>query len=198
MLSCWVNECVKQLSGAVLFCLALGLFHSCKAPDKGPPVLGSIDTAAIAADTAMQLAMENSYEFSQTLVAGTELVYDVVAWGTPRSGRIAFIRRGGDNRPDTLLSEGRLGTVRQIFITDLDADKQPEVIAFTSVADSLYVIGCETRGVPMRLLVTNMQQSAREGKFQYNGSGEIELYEGAGQIIMRNNRLEYRSKVKKP
>ncbi len=101
---------------------------SCQSPRDKTPVLGDLDSSAIAIDTNMQKGFESSYEFHKTLVVSTHLVYDVVAYGGPASsGEFAILRRGADNKADTVMKDFRNGMIADAFLADSNGNKKEEI-----------------------------------------------------------------------
>jgi hypothetical protein len=89
---------------------------SCQNNQNQIPVVGSFDSSAIALDTVMQKGFESSYEFHKTLTVNEKLVFDVVAYGGPASkGEFAILRRGADNKSDTVMKEIRDGVIADAF-----------------------------------------------------------------------------------
>ncbi len=111
---------------SVVYCLLS--FSSCNQSQNQIPVVGEIDSVAIASDTAMQLGLESSYEFHKTLVVNENLVYDVVGFGGPASsGEFAILRRGGDNKADTVMKQQREGIIADAFLADSNRNNKQEV-----------------------------------------------------------------------
>lgn len=101
------------------FCCGLILvffsFSSCRQNSDTTPVLGNMDSTAIAADTALQLGLESSYEFHKTIVVHKNLAYDITAYGGPASfGEFAIMKRGADNITDTVIKETRNGKITDV------------------------------------------------------------------------------------
>lgn len=106
----------------------LWCFTSCQNGQNKIPVVGELDTAAIAIDTIMQKGFESSYEFHKTLTVNPNLVYDVVAYGGPASkGEYAIMRRGADNKSDTVQKGNRDGIIADAFLADSNKNNKPEV-----------------------------------------------------------------------
>ena len=139
---------MKRFSGLLSFVLFLLLLvcslSSCHSNKHQPPEVGSIDTAAIAADTTMQLGLEGSYEVHHTIVIHPNLVYDILASGTASKGDYTIIRRSENNQSDTLARGEREGKVIgftnskgknggdeiQIYLEKTDSNKTPYAIAW--------------------------------------------------------------------
>ena len=99
-----------------VFCF---LFSACNQNQIQIPVVGNLDSSAIALDTTMQKGIESSYEYSKTLTVNEKLVYDVRAFGGPASqGEFAILRRGADNKSDTVVKEKRDGIIADAFLND--------------------------------------------------------------------------------
>ncbi len=95
------------------------LLVSCQNNSNQIPVVGSIDYAAIAIDTLMQKGFESSYEFHKTLTVHEKLVYDVVGYGGSSSqGEFSIIKRGADNKADTVVKGTRDGFIVDAIATD--------------------------------------------------------------------------------
>ncbi|MFM2307734.1 MAG: hypothetical protein RLZZ367_2403 [Bacteroidota bacterium] len=112
---------------------------SCSSGNKDKtPVLGHLDTLAIAMDTTMQLGFESSYEFHKTLTVTDTLVYDVIAFGGPATkGEVAILRRGAANKTDTVFKDVRTGIIADTWLADSNNNKKPEVyIAIKGAADN--------------------------------------------------------------
>ena len=119
---------------SIIYCLS-----SCSSGNKDKtPVLGHLDTAAVAMDTAMQLGLESSYEFHKALIVNDTLVYDVIAFGGPASkGEVAILRRGATNKADTVFKDVRTGIIADTWLADSNSNKKQEVyIAIKNAADS--------------------------------------------------------------
>lgn len=105
-------------------------------PTDNTPVLGEFDSTSIAGDTVMQAAIESSYEYNNSLNIGTHEVYDVVASGAPAHGELWVIHRDAQNLRDTIIKTPRTGIVVSSYLTDLNKNKQPEVIVVLQNRDS--------------------------------------------------------------
>ncbi len=101
------------------------------------PETGSIDSTAIAQDTSMQTAIESSYEYHKTLNASEKLVYDIIAYGgSATKGQYAIIRRGFDNKPDTIAQGERKGIIVNTFLADLNKNSDEDIYIILQSADS--------------------------------------------------------------
>lgn len=123
-----------KLQAAIFLLLCVALF-SCNPNNNTQPQFGTLDTQAIAADTTMQLAMESSYEFHKTLNLNSNEVIDAVAWGAPKQGEYALMFRDTLGS-DTIAKTMRNGRVKDCWLTDLNANGKPEVIAIIQTTDS--------------------------------------------------------------
>lgn len=135
-------SCLLSVAGCLLGVACF--LSSCHSNSNQPPVVGSIDTAAIASDTAMQLGLESSYEVHHTMVINPNLVYDLLASGTATKGEYIIIRRGEKNQSDTLARGERFGKVIgftnspgknggdqiQIYLQKTDSSKAAYAIAW--------------------------------------------------------------------
>lgn len=120
------------------------LMTSCQSNNHQPPVVGSLDTAAIASDTLMQLGMESSYEVHHSIVIHPNLVYDILSSGTASKGDYIIIRRGEKNQSDTVARGERIGKVVgfsnskgkaggdeiQIYLENTDSSRSKHFIAW--------------------------------------------------------------------
>lgn len=110
----------------LVFCFLF--FVSCQNNSNQIPVLGSLDSAAIAIDTVMQKGFESSYEFHKTLTVHEKLVYDVVGYGGSASaGEYAILRRGADNKTDTVMKGKRDGIIADAFLADSNNNRREEI-----------------------------------------------------------------------
>ena len=101
---------------------------SCQGNQNQIPVVGSLDSSAIAIDTIMQKEFESSYEFHKTLTVHEKLVYDVVGYGGSASaGEYAILRRGADNKADTVMKGARDGIIAEAFVADSNQNKREEI-----------------------------------------------------------------------
>lgn len=101
---------------------------SCNQNINQPPVVGSLDSVAIATDTTMQKGFESSYEFHKTLTVHEKLVYDVVGYGGSASnGEYAILRRGADNKTDTVVKGIRNGVIADAFLADSNKNHRQEI-----------------------------------------------------------------------
>ena len=94
---------------------------SCQSNSNKIPVVGSLDTL-------MQKGFESSYEFHKTLTVHEKLVYDVVGFGGSSSaGEYAILRRGADNKTDTVTKGVRNGIIAETFLADSNKNSKEEV-----------------------------------------------------------------------
>ena len=111
---------------SLVFCSLF--FVSCRHRSDNIPVLGDLDSSAIAIDTVMQKGFESSYEFHKTLTVNERLVYDVVGYGGSSSdGEFAILRRGADNKADTVMKGKREGIIADAFLADSNKNQREEV-----------------------------------------------------------------------
>jgi hypothetical protein len=116
-----MKTCLFLLS--IVYCLS-----SCNQHSNQIPIVGSFDSSAIAMDTVMQKGFESSYEFHKTLTVHEKLVYDVVGYGGSSSqGEYAILRRGADNKTDTVMKGARNGIIADAFLADSNNNKREEV-----------------------------------------------------------------------
>ena len=123
----------------IVFISSIVLCSCNQNPKSETPIVetGGIDSAAIAEDTAMQKSIDNSYEFATTVTISPTLVYDIRAFGgTASKGAFAIIKRGADNKPDTVEQGERQGKIVNAFAADLNNDKLTEIYMVTQSVDS--------------------------------------------------------------
>lgn len=98
--------------------LTTSLFlFSCNQNNTAPTEFGTVDSLAVAADTSMQLGIESSYEFHKTLVASDTLVYDIVGYGgNATKGELAVLKRGANNKADTVFKQTREGMISDVAL----------------------------------------------------------------------------------
>lgn len=114
--------CLLFLS-SIIYCLS-----SCNQHSNPIPTVGSLDSSAIAIDTIMQKGFESSYEFHKTLTVHEKLVYDVVGYGGSSSnGEYAILRRGSDNKADTVMKGKREGIIADAYVADSNNNKREEI-----------------------------------------------------------------------
>ncbi len=119
---------VKLVGDFVVMLFGCIVLTSCSQNQKNIPTVGNLDTVAIALDTAMQLGFENSYEFHKTLVVHQNLVFDIIGFGgTATSGEYAILRRGADNKPDTVTKGTREGMIVDAYLADSNKNNREEV-----------------------------------------------------------------------
>jgi hypothetical protein len=126
---------MKTLS--LLILVAASLLSSCNQNKNQVPVVGDLDSAAIARDTAMQMGFESSYEYHKTLVANQQLVYDVVGYGGSASnGEFAILRRAANNKADTVVKQPRRGVIADAYLGGDNASREEIYVVIRNPADS--------------------------------------------------------------
>ena len=118
-----------QAAIIILISLILTACNQNKPAESQIPVVGeAVDSAAIAQDTFGQKSLEASYEYAQTVIVNPKLVYDIRAYGGPAShGEYAILRRGADNKTDTVVMAERFGTIVNTFTADLNHNGKEEI-----------------------------------------------------------------------
>jgi hypothetical protein len=115
--------------------------------DKTPFVGEAVDSVAIANDTVQQENIEGSYEYAQTIIVSPKLVYDVRGYGGPASyGEYCILRRGADNKPDTVAHGERSGIIVNAFAADLNSNLKEEIYLImrkTNPGASCHIVGYE-------------------------------------------------------
>ncbi len=105
-----------RFSWLLILFVSLFLF-SCNQSSTNASEFGTLDSLAVAADTSMQLGIESSYEFHKTLVASDTLVYDVVGYGgNATKGELAVLKRGANNKADTVFKQAREGMISDVAL----------------------------------------------------------------------------------
>ncbi|HLP49499.1 MAG TPA: hypothetical protein VK154_01380 [Chitinophagales bacterium] len=108
---------------------------ACTSNKDKTPVLGNFDSLAIAMDTTLQLGLESSYEFHKTLNVNDTLVYDVVGYGgSAAKGEYAILRRGADNKTDTVQKGVREGYIAETFLADSNRNGAQEIYVIVKAA----------------------------------------------------------------
>lgn len=133
--------CLRAFSGvrstvAIVIFFVLFLASCNNQPKDTRPVVGEFDSTAIAEDTTMQLGLEQSYEFNKTLQVNKNVVYDVIAWGTPSKGKLCFVYRNEKGAVDTVAEMDRLGMVKDCWVSDMNGNGVVEVMAVLQNNDS--------------------------------------------------------------
>lgn len=172
------RELEGMRSKVAFFFIAVLCLTSCNnEPKDTRPVVGEFDSTAIAADTVMQIGLEQSYEFNKTLTVNKNVVYDVIAWGTPTQGKLCFVYRNEKGVLDTVLETNRLGLVKDCWVSDMNDNGNTEVIAVLQNNDSQKlqtIIGVE---VDAQRNVTDLKfeaQFPKEVVAKYKGNDKIE------------------------
>jgi hypothetical protein len=166
--------------------ISCAIFLSCKQskPEDKIVVVGeNIDSAAIATDTTQQIAIDNSYEFFKSIPVSGNLVYDVIAYGGPRSeGEYAIIRRNTAGT-DTVAHNVRYGTIADVYVADLNKNNLPELYVIFQSADSL------KKETPAVYEMDNYGKSINIKTTGYNKAEKAENYRGHDSIYIQNEAL---------
>lgn len=127
-----------------LYIIVITFFLSaCNGPSDKTPVYGTVDTSAIAADTTIQKAIENTYEYHNTIVMSPKLVYDVLGVGKSKArGEYLVIKRFNEGERDTLIRRERRGPILKTFVADIDGNKNNEIYLVTDTGN-LILFGVE-------------------------------------------------------
>lgn len=181
-----------------LLLMAATILSACDQKSNQPAMIGGIDTVAIAGDTTMQLGIEASYEFHKTFSLNQNEVFDIVAYGHPTKGEIAIIFRNVEGINDTVAKAERTGIVKGCWLTDLNKNKQPEIIiALQSYDTSKYekLVGFEMNkeksATPIKFNIDLLQQYVQE----YRGKDTM-YYEPQSEIIHHEFPLVEEGQVK--
>lgn len=113
----------------IVFALFIGLILSaCKSKSDGIEHLGNIDKEAIAADTATQVIIDNSFEFVKDLDF-KDRRFTVLTGGYVDFKQVVVVETKANKQIDTLyhLSPDSVTRIVNAFVTDLDANKSPEL-----------------------------------------------------------------------
>ncbi len=174
---------MKNTFGFLL--IAAILLSACQHKSDYPALVGSIDSLAIASDTTTQLGIEASYEYHQTLALNENEVFDVVAYGSPAKGEVAFIFRNAEGLKDTVAKAERAGIVKACWFTDLNKNNQPEIMLVlqsydTSKFESLlgFEMQKEKSAIPIKFNIDLLKQYVQE----YRGKDTM-YYERDAEII---------------
>ena len=178
---------------AIVFIISL-LLNSCtqNKPATQIPVVGeAVDSAAIAIDTVQQKSIENSYEYAQTVIVNPKLVYDIRGYGGPAShGDFAILRRGADNKADTVAKGERTGIIINAFTGDLNINGKEEIYVvmrnpkpFAASNVSGFEFDEKGKATPLLFGDPNKIGSINEN-VPHNGSDSL-----ADTIYKTNNRL---------
>jgi hypothetical protein len=170
------------------------VFSSCnpnKSKDKAIEVFENVDSTTIASDTITEKAIESSYEYAKSLPVSEKLVFDVRGYGGPAShGEYAILRRGADNKPDTVAHGERDGVIANSFTADLNKNGNPEVyidIQAANGSNTGRIIGYE---FDMSGKATSIQvEQPSEGliEFGLDTTDKIVLH-----MELKNNRLKFK------
>ena len=113
------------------------LLSSCQGHKPDIDTFGQLDSAAIAADTTMQVNMDRSYEYLRTFAEGDTVAYDLLAYDKPQNSsglewesKFIIIRRAKGVQ-DTIAKEPRQGKVRSAWLSDLDHNGRSEFFFYT-------------------------------------------------------------------
>ncbi len=129
----------------IVLALFIGLILSaCKPKSDGIEHLGNIDKEAIAADTTTQVIIDNSFEYVKDLDF-KDRRFTVLTGGYVEFKQVVVVETKANNSIDTLyhLSPDSVTRIVDAFITDLDANKSPELhlifkhIPSNAVSDSV-------------------------------------------------------------
>jgi len=193
---------------AAIACIVSLLLYSCtqNKPASHIPVVGEpIDSIAIGQDTLQQKSIESSYEYAQTLIVSPKLAYDVRAYGGPASlGEYCIIRRGADNKPDTVVQEKRLGSIENAFSGDLNHNGKEEiyvVFGHPSTYVSVCIKGFEFDkngaktaidfGSPRKEIIINLEASSID-----SAKSHIDSIYSLGDRLIRTELPEKRGDLK--
>lgn len=159
-----------QAAIIVLISLILTACNQNKPTAQIPIVGEAVDSSAIAGDTLQQKSIEQSYEYAQTVVVNPKLVYDVRAYGGPAShGQYCILRRGADNKSDTVVMAERVGTIVNAFTADLNRNGKEEI----------YIV----------LRKTDRFTPSYVAAFEFNESGNpVKLTDGSESTIFAINK----------
>ncbi|MBS1625985.1 MAG: hypothetical protein JST83_18335 [Bacteroidetes bacterium] len=161
----------------LFFCFAIIisiLLTSCQDHKPDIETFGQIDSAAIAADTTMQVNMERSYEYQRTFAEGDTVAYDFLAYDKPKGSsspewesKFILIRRQRIGQ-DTVARDFRSGPVRGSWMSDLDGNGKREFFFYeypdTGGWSRLY--GYESNGTNRMTKITTI---LKNDKAHYRG-----------------------------
>lgn len=161
---------------AFIFVAILFLTSCNNKPKDTRPVVGEFDSTAIAADTVMQIGLEQSYEFNKTLTVNKNVVYDVIAWGTPTQGKLCFVYRNEQGVIDTVAELDRQGMVKDCWVSDMNGNKLVEVMAVLQNNDNRKLQNLIAYEVSPDHAVKNLSfdiQMPKEAMSEYKGFDNI-------------------------
>ena len=192
---------------AVILALTSLLLTACNQnkPAETPiPVVGeAVDSAAIAQDTLGQKSLDASYEYAQTVVVNPNLVYDIRAYGGPPShGEYAILRRGADNKADTVAVGERFGTIVNAFTADLNHNGKEEIYVVMRTPQknaSSYIVAFEFEkkgnATPLKFKDGQIEEGGNIDKPSiYNDNGIVSsdtIYTYAAGIIVKKFRNDF-------
>lgn len=115
-----------------------GLLAGCQDHKPAIETFGQLDSAAIGADTGMQVNMDRSYEYLRTFAEGDSVAYDFLAYDKPKGSsnpewesKFILIRRS-HSRQDTVVKAGRASIVRSSWMSDIDGNGRREFFFYES------------------------------------------------------------------
>lgn len=167
--------------------LFVTLFSACS----NPPVakhdtFGELDSTLIAADTAMEVNMDLSYEYHKSLVQNDTTVFDFLAYDKPKGqnskeweSKFIVIKRTKASQ-DTVIKDHRLGPVEGLSITDLDQDGQPEILFYENqtATKSRWQVNIYTPGPKGKFKEIQWRElDAKSPVGHYNGGDTFFVYQ---------------------
>ena len=158
---------------------------------------------SIAADTTMQVAIENSHEFLQTLTASTNDAYDVKASSYFEEGtehkKFLILHRNKENKEDTLYSQNHPTEITGAELADLDNDKVKEIIVYytSSTTDSHFthiasVLVCKPARKGHVDFVLEMNAGANDVKYKSSDTFHDTLFVKDNFIVRQYPLYEHR------
>ena len=146
----------------------------------------------LAADTGMQLAIENSYEFRKNLVWTTQQAYDVVAGGSPSAGGRWFVLSINKNGTDTIWRSEHPAKMTDALLSDPDGNRSPEI--FLCFKDGWQVLSLSNPPSLLPSLALNQALQKDSALLNCNlNQAWIETGKGRRLISIQNNKLSISS-----
>lgn len=181
-------NCIRLTRRSIsILAIFVSLFSACSnAPVAKKDTFGEIDSALIAADTAMQVNMDLSYEYHKSLTQNDSTVFDFLAYDKPKGqtskeweSKFIVIKRTKSSQ-DTVIKDHRFGPVLGLSMADLDQDGRPEILFYenqTANKDrwrmNIYSLGADGRFKDIHW----REPDAKSPAGHYNGGDTFFVYE---------------------
>lgn len=208
-------KCVIQMTNVVFqsgkrfalyiihFAIFLFFMESCNnnsAPKTAE--FGETDSLSIAEDTIMQVAIENSHEFLQTLTVSPEEVYDIKSsayFEGVEHKKFLILRRTKGNVEDTLCEQTYPTEITRTELVDLDNDKVKEILIYytTNTVDPKYthiasLLVCKPARKGHADFLIEMSGGAKEIKYKSSDAIHDTLYVKDNLVVRKYPLYEFR------